>query len=248
MRMLAKTWAILAVLSLALSASAHAVGGIYFDDVSVSNNGKVVFADNFNDGNIDGWKIARPDVRCIQTETKPINYCLYLNRLNDINTYASRLQTINNVGAFEVKAFVNLPPAKEQWGYRRGRRDTTRIDVMTARNQHWFYVAIQLEPKESACRLQLTYVKQPEKGPDGKITKSNSEDFRTQSPVVPLCAWAEIAFTLDPVKKKATVLLDGKPQVSCDYDPSQIKNVISVDLTTWMGDMAITATPSGNAM
>jgi hypothetical protein len=44
-------------------------------------------------------------------------------------------------------------------------------------------------------------------------------------------------------RQRPTVYVDGRPQVSCSYDPGKIANLKHLDLITWMGNVEPTEKP-----
>jgi hypothetical protein len=229
---------LLVIMCPAMSAYGQFRGGVYFEDVSVINDGKAVLNDNFNTGKLDDWRVVRPLCTTVGSDDRPPNYCLYMNRLNDINTGVTRKVTCDNVRTLEVKAAVFLPSPQEQWGYTHRRMERTRIDLNTFREEQWFYIAIDLNPGQPGYSVQLVYIKPELHEPCG-----GGEKYDSRGPVIAPNQWSLVSFKLDPSKKSATVYVNGQAVVSCNYDPSRIHKLTNLDLTTWMGDKEVTAKP-----
>lgn len=238
-------WCVLVavLLCLTLPVCGENRGGVYFDDVSLTNNGTKIFSDDFNSGQITVWSHPRPLVTLFRYASNPVNYCVYLNRMIDINTYMSRMPKCGNVGALEFKALVYLPGNQEQWNSMHGSRDRTRINIMTGRNEDWFYVAIDGNPRETGYRVQLTHVNPREKNTQPGGCGGAGADYKTSGPVIPPATWVELVFKLDPAAKTAAVSVNGRSVVSGPYDPSLIHSLSLFDLCTWMGDRQATQQP-----
>jgi hypothetical protein len=229
---------LLALLCLAIPAFGQDTkGGIFISSVYVNNNSKTVFSDELN-GKLTGWQITRPRVEILQVGEKPATYCLYMNREHDMNTYANHKIACTDVGALEVGAYVYVPGPEGQWEYNHNGYGRTRIDLRTANGEHWFYIGIDHYNRERGCRVTLVYSK-----PEEHRRCGDADTYSTQGSVFSTNKWVLVSFKLDPDKKTATVYVDGRAQVSSEYDPSRITNLQYLDLTTWMGDKECTQQP-----
>lgn len=224
---------------LALPAVGANRSGIYFDDISVSNNGSVVFSDDFNTGKITGWSITRPLVEPYRLSTNPVNYCVYMNRMQDTNTgmdYQRREIKSITVGQLEIKALIYLPSNEELWGWgeKWGAMARTRIDLDAGTKDDCFYVAIDGLPGEMGYQVHI--VRTPYKSTPSTGSERKAVQYKNTAPVIPPATWVHLCFKLDPKTKTAVVTIDGKQVASEAYDPDLIHSLQSLDLTTWMGD------------
>ena len=219
------------------------VGGIFIDDVAVINNSKPVMSDDFNSGRLTGWTAPQPRVVVTPVARNSTNYCLYMNRENNVKTYARHSVQCNDVGALELQAKVFLPQPAEQWGYNHGKQERTAIGLTTGRDEHRFSVQIVISPGELAYHVELVHLKMEIKEPDGR-----SETYSSRERVIAPCKWALVSFQLDPTAGTATVYVDGQPHVSCPYDPGKITRLNELFLTTFMGNLEPAVNPKARGL
>jgi hypothetical protein len=207
------------------------LGGIFLRDLRVSNNGNSVFFEDFNAEELCGWNTVNTGAWTTEAPGEPAKFCLYLNRETDENAGVARKIECSKVGTLEISAYVYCPAPEQQWAYTHGARSRTRIDLETKRGEHGFYLTIDLNPGETGYRVGLVHMK-----PELREMGNGVEKYESQGVVITPQKWTHLSFKLNPSARTATVSVDGKPQVSCEYSPDKISSVDYVDLTTWMGD------------
>ena len=79
--------------------------------------------------------------------------------------------------------------------------------------------------------------------PELKEPCGGGEKYGSKGPVIAPGKWALMSFKLDPGAGTATVSVDGRPAVSCRYEPGKIKRLNQLDLITWMGNVVHTVKP-----
>jgi hypothetical protein len=212
---------ILLVSSLLLMAciSAYAVGGIYFDDLSVTNNGTSVFSDNFDDGSISDWT-PKNDAALSSSVARSAQYSVYLNQWGSTVADAFHSVSIATPGVVEASVWVWLPPTQEQY-----RPTSTYIYLYSGNPSDNMYAGIELRDGETGYRVKLGWNGVP------------GDSARTSSVVLAPQTWAKLTLRLNAASGNSTAyaLLNDQTQLSFWYTPSTWTSVNKVSFWGWLG-------------
>ena len=214
----------------------HAVGGTYIDNFLITNNGAYVLADNFDDGDIRDWNPAG-GVSLAQITKKPAGYCMCFNSGGVPNAVCRRKVQAAPLGVLQVSAWFLMPPVEEQYGWDKDTGSTyvgsTVFYVAPDNNKDSVLFGVVLRPGDAGYRLDLKVHFNAQDG------SRPGQLFRTQKPVLAPGKWALLTLKMDPSTRKVTLCLDGKEQLSSDYEPENWKSLTFLMVGTQLGDQPL---------
>lgn len=199
-------------------------GGVYVDDLRVTNNGAQVLLDNFETGKLDGWtKLTGAELAANEQ-----NKSLAINRHGNYAATAYRTISIDKPGLVEISWFIFVAPVGEQYDCKKGGACTMSIRLLSgmsaSSNAGVPSAALILNPCETTCRAGLA------------PANSFNATAKTKSPVLSLGRWVPVVFRLDSANGKATLLVNGREAVSMSYDPSSTKSIRQIGFVSQFGD------------
>ena len=206
-----------------------AAGGIYIEDLTVTNDGRVVFSDNFDDGSISDWEAVR-DATVELQQTKPPNGVLHVNRQGDICCCAYHKVSIPRPGVVELSAWVFLPSVEEQSCYKTSASSFTGLSILSGSTDDSVAVDVELRPKEKGYRVQIhanTYE-------TGKPCQA--ERRSTSSVVLTPGKWARLSLKMVFDGGSAFASLDGKELLSMSFLLEHYAPIKQAAIWGWLGD------------
>lgn len=222
--LLTATVPVLGLVCCLVGSAAHAAGGIYFDNVQIKNDGKVVLSENFDDGDVSDW-YQLTEATLLSVKDNPPSRVLWLNKHGQKDDMARHKFNVPQVGLLEFGAHVYVPSAVEQYNWQ-NQKDTSlyvSLEFNGVGNQMWF--VIFLKPQEQGCRITVR-----QNAPGGAKFQS------TPQPVIPIGKWVYATFRLDPDAKTITGYIDGKQVASAPYDPSVCGTLTGLTFNGTFGD------------
>ena len=209
----------------------HAAGGMCVDNFTVTNNGLVVFSDNFESKNLNKW-LGSNDATILDNGQLPRNSFLLLNRHTPKNAYAySKLPLIKSPGVVELKAAIWLPAPSDQWGWSREQKKWTwaLFSLGSVSRNYNIAAGTCLYPGERAYRI---WIRLSDDRPQNDQVKSMTKPFLSSG------VWAALTLRLDQKTGTAYALLDGKQLCTISYNPDNFRSIKSANVLTWFGDGA----------
>ena len=94
--------------------NAHAEGGVYFDNIQITNDGSKVFADNFDERELAEWTNCK-DVSIEHDRAVNTSAYLELNKHGKELSRAGRNLQVSKAGKVELSFSVYLPPIAQQF-------------------------------------------------------------------------------------------------------------------------------------
>ena len=207
------------------SSPALAVGGMYVDNVLLTNNGASVFADSFDRGTLEGWKAAGASL--IQSQPNPPQYSLYLNKSQRGRSQAEHVVSLDSVGRLELSAWLYLPPVEQQSNYAGSRCDYAGFVIYAADPQDYLTTSLYLQPKGTGYRAQAQW--------RDAVRKNTLVKSYTGKPVINGDTWVRATMRLDPEEKTVSLLLDNKLACRISYEPERFKSISSILLFSDLG-------------
>lgn len=204
---------------------AHAAGGVYMDDFQVRNNGVVVFGDNFQDGNYAGWQNV-VDAKVFNLSSNPQQpvYSLCLNQQHKNVARAYHKLGISNAGVVELSVGILAAPCTEQYNCtHRNNECALRIGLRSGNARSQINAIVFTGPEYTGCRISMTEHKEyhgsPARGMPLQFNK-----------------WGMLTMRLDPRKRTASVLLDGKLLTTMRYDPRKFASISEICILCSFGE------------
>lgn len=196
--------ALLSVFALAaLSGPLCASGGMYVDDLSIKNNGQVVFSDSFDNGNVNNWFM----VGC-NFDSTHYNSANSSIHFDGMGTGATRAMSMPQVGAVEVSTWIYMPSVGEQY-------NSTK-SVSYCRIGLWNDVrdlvsmGVELFPNELGYRVNVW---------TGHGV-STDRYLDTRNWVLGSGCWNKLTLRMDPSNSTVSTLLNDQQQASITYEPN----------------------------
>jgi probable HAF family extracellular repeat protein len=178
-------------------------GGIYFDDILLTNNGKVVFFEDFQGISMLSSLPSGHKARGQSAVSKAC--CLYLTTgVSDMGQVIS----IQHPGVIELSAWVWLPPASEQ-----AASTFTYLRLYSASSHDAIGVGVQEDGRGKGYFVKLLW------------NRSDGDDKEVQSKGSALQSgrWARLKLRLESASGKASAILDNVTQASVHYAPSNFR-------------------------
>lgn len=208
----------LAVMLLLLPCALLAKGGVYIDDVKITNDGVVVFSDSFNGGDLKNWTALRDATA--PCDKDPASCCLHLNNHGTGLPNATHTLAMKEAGVVEVSWRQWVAPAEEQAGHER-----TVVGVMMG--------IVGEKTGRSIVASTCLYVGDKEPclsvdvdGKTGKLSELN----------VPTGKWVRMLVRMDSATSKVTFSADGKVGVEETYDPKSLLPAKQLTFQSGLGD------------
>ncbi|MCE5315296.1 MAG: hypothetical protein ABFD49_00875 [Armatimonadota bacterium] len=231
--MTARKWRFAAIVGLVccFTGSAYANGGVYLEDIRIKNNGKVVFSDDFNDGDISDWTHLR-DVSVFTIE-KTSTQMMLLNEHGNQMAEADHPLDLNLSGSLEFSTMVCIAPPTEQYY---GQKDIAcafnmSLDYREQPNcaPETLRIHALLYRNDQKCKITVTRLSRDEE-------KYKSSDM--SSAVLPTGKWAILTLRLDSISETATAYVDDSPVASIKYNANDFPKITSLAFYTTFGDGA----------
>jgi hypothetical protein len=223
--MTTKIWAPASLLVFVLAISAAcAGGGIYIDNLKITNNGKEVFSDALDSGKLVGWT-KMSDTTWIPDGPNTQKGTMLLNKHIFCAATAYHSLSAKDLGVVELSADVYCTPPDEQYDQRVKKCGcVTYFTLYSGSSERDIQATIKLNPCQSSYQLAIT------------SAKSREPSVYSKLPVLAPATWSTIKFRLDPTRATATLSLDGKAIISAPYEPEQFQSLREIGLCTGLGD------------
>jgi hypothetical protein len=209
-------------------------GGIYLDQIRIYNDSKVIFSDDFDDGNVSDWN-QLANASLITVDQERLSRILWMNKQEKTDSIAWHKLDMTQVGSVELSAAVYVAPAIEQYEWQNKNfsafsmhleyretpnspADTLRIEVILYQNDQSCYVAA----KRNSVVVTDCFNK-------------------SKQPVLATGKWARLTLRLDPTSGTATACLNDSPVASVPYDPVDFPRITSLAISSSFGDGALRA-------
>jgi hypothetical protein len=212
--------ALIMTVVLLLPCALFAKGGVYIDNMLVTNDGRNIFSDDFDSGTLRNWTgLVAATVPCDAKKT----YCsMHLNMHTNTGTAtALHEMPIEAPGVLEVRWRLWVAPADEQ-----SRHKDTLLGLL---------VAVMCQQQKNWIAASTDLCTDTDK-PSLSILVNNVE--KTSGVKIPTSKWVEMALRFDPGSSTVSFLADGKVAVTAKYDPSQFTSVRQLRLECGYGDGA----------
>lgn len=193
-------------------------GGIYFDDILLTNNGNAVVFDDFESGNLSGW-LTTNDATVESSSSGPRASCLYLNHQADVVSEAFHAIFMEDPGVVELSAWVWLPPADEQ-----GPAKFTNL-MLYSRDGDNIAAGVKVDRQQTGYLITLHWNRH-----DG-----DHKDAVSNGSVLKPGKWARLMLRLDKGSETASALLDGVTQASFPYVSSNFATMRQMSVWGWLG-------------
>jgi len=243
--------AILAIAFACLMAgAAHASGGVYLDDLTVTNYSTPMFTDHFNDPTLRGWSNLH-DVSLGQMGEG--SYLLYMNAHSDQAATAWRQLNMKDAGVVEVSFKMLVTPPDEQYKYKKDTFSLFYLVLASGNTPATAKAIVSLKQHEKGNRVSIavqqtttpaTPQAKPEPGkpmlPTLGLQNATLKNLGAMSPglVIQPKTWVLVTLKLDSKKSMASVLVDNKEIVSKPYKPQDFQSVRGIWLWSTYGDGA----------
>lgn len=204
---------------------ANAKGGIYVDDISITNSNASVFSDNFDDGSISDWDWIDNTATLSSAHTHSPTKSLYLNWHGKSVAEAFHKMSITQPSVVDYSAWVYLPPASEQYGWSHKTLIFTNLVLYSGNTSNNLFAGIELYPSQSAYSIWLNW-----NNFGGTNAKAEKKD------VVAANTWVKLTLRMDNINGKAYALLNGTQQASITYDPKNFTSFNNASVWGWLGD------------
>lgn len=242
--------AILATLFvLAAAGNASAAGGVYLDDLTLTNYGTPMFTDGFNDKSLPGWSSLK-DVSLGQVNEGSL--LLHLNAHSAQPATAWRALNVKEAGVVEVSTKLMVMPPDEQSRYKNNSYSLLNLTLCSGSSPATIMAVVNLRPREKANRVSIgvqqtvsTPPADPAKTKDGKPViptlgpqnaKVKNSGATSATPLIQPKTWVLLTLKLDSKTSTASVLVDNKVIVSKPYSPKDFTSVRGIWLKCDYGD------------
>jgi hypothetical protein len=204
--------------------AAFAAGGIYIDNLKITNNGKEVFSDAFNSGKLIGWNKMN-DAIWSSDRANTQQGAMLLNKHQFCAATAYHSFSAKNIGIVEVSADVYCTPPDEQYE-RISKKNAcgTFFRLYSGSSNATIEAKIQLNVCQSTYQLGITHL------------DARQGETYSKLPVMQPATWSHIVLRLDPRSATATMFLGGKAYVTAGYDPQQFQSLQEIGIVTGLGD------------
>jgi hypothetical protein len=243
--------AILATLFvLAAAGSASAAGGVYLDDLTLTNYGTSMFTDGFNDKSLRGWTNLK-DVSLGQLGQGSL--LMHMNAHGSLPATAWRALNVKDAGVVEVSTKLMVMPPDEQSRYKNNSYSLMDLTVCSGSSPAMIKAVVNLRPKEKANRVSIGVQQtvdnpppapapktkdsppvRPTLGPQNSKTKNSGATSPTA--LIQPKTWVLLTLKLDSKTSTASVLVDNKQIVSKPYKPKDFESVRGIWLQCSYGD------------
>lgn len=226
-------------LVLAIASGAFAAGGVYIDDVRITNNGRQVLFDNFNDGTLNAWASVSQAIP-VRVSPESSEYLLHMNRHERTSASMMYRMPQQPIGVFELSALVYIALAQEQADYRLNRTSDLLFRLTSAAARGTITAGVKLYAKDQGNKVDVVVLQLIGQ-------QQNTGSDRTKTSVLPCEKWATITLRLDPATRTATVLLDGNTVASTQYDPNSFPGFRMLTVLCGYGDGELDTLPEQKA-
>ena len=222
---------------------AWAAGGVYLDDVKVTNNGAVALFDNFDDGGLTGW-YNLSDATCECKSGKPPCGML-LNKHIFCAAGASHNLAIGQPEVVELSANVFVTPPEEQYDIAVKKYAASTCKCGCGGPSDIMYITLYAEatvpPRKTTPKVDF-YIQQVGSEAGCRVgveaTQSNGSTSRSgcSGAPIPQRQWTPILLRLDPRTKLARLFVDGRQVSQTGYDPASLSQIQQLNLCCGFGD------------
>ncbi len=212
------------------SGATFASGGVYLDDLQVTNDGGVTFFDTFDNGN-SGQLTSASDISFVLAEGSTTQRLLCMNKHHEKDSAAIAYPKVTSAGLVEVTTKVFVTSPEEQYLYRNGKASAFNMVVHSAKPGYYMWAIVDLGAKAQTNRVGI----RSQYLTAGKQTGSAAF---SQSPILKPSAWYTLTLRLDPSSVTATVLLDGNPVATRPYNPGDFESISKLSILCSYGDGA----------
>jgi hypothetical protein len=214
---------------LALTSPAIGAGGLYVDSVKVTNGGTTVLADKFEKLGLSDWNYIRE--AWIECNEKKTECALLLNDGADTGiSCANKRVSIPSPALIDYNVVISIAPLEEQ--------------LITERISSYDF-EIKLFAKDSKAEIDAEITMYQSRQPSRLAIRISQKDLpqgqglsfkSAQTNLVTTGKWIPITFRLDPYTNTATILINGKPAFSRDYDPDLFPSIYLLGMSCTFGD------------
>lgn len=212
------------------SGAAFAAGGVYLDDLQVTNDGGVTFFDTFDKANRGQWT-STSDISFVLAEGSTTQRLLCMNKHHEKDSAAIAYPKVTSAGLVEVTTKVFVTSPEEQYLYRNGKASAFNMIFHSAKPGYYMWAIVDLSAKAQANRVGI----RSQYLTAGKQTGSAAF---SQSPILKPSTWYALTLRLDPSSGTATVLLDGNPVATKPYNPGDYESISKLSILCSYGDGA----------
>lgn len=234
------------------SSSAFASGGVQMDDLQITNNGRVVLSDSFENTSLRGWSDPH-EVGLIPSSAGGYSISLNRHHLKPSGMYHQLL--VREVGDVELTAKVYVTPPEEQYQYKNKGLSTLYITMYSANTPNTIHAVVSLRPGERANRVGLGLQHTETGAPTLKMPKQIADRLKADprqagatrlkgygvtspSAVIQPKTWATLTVKLDSKTGTAAILVDGKQIVTQPFDAASYQSLGYVGISCDYGDGA----------
>lgn len=232
---------ILIILSSVIGNPLYADGGIYFDDLLVTNDSYEVMSDDFNDGNLSYWwyhVMAKPS----RAQSHSPAYSVHLNQLGDsvsLAACAARDFDILNPGIVEMSSWVWLPPVNEQGSEQIHSGAATYMLLYSKNSIDNFGCLVGLLGEDTSYRLYLKW--NENSTPNGSINHSRESAIRITPEV-----WTKLSLRADRSTGMVSGYIDGTKFAEFAYNQENFTSFRGISYWGYLGgNNAPVPEPSG---
>ncbi len=242
-----------ALACLVTAGAAYAAGGIYLDDMTLTNYGTQMFTDGFNDSALRGWSDLH-DVSLGQVNQG--SYLLLMNAHSAEAATAWRQLNVKDAGVVELTCKVLVAPSDEQYQYKNKKYSLLYLVLASGNTSAAIRGVVSLNPKEKGSRASIGVqqtVTPPAQAPASSDSQSavpkviipkigpqyariKNSGATSTAPVIQPKTWALVTLKLDSKTSTASVLVDNKKIVSQPYNPSDFQSIRGIYLWSTYGD------------
>lgn len=206
-----------ALLAFCAISQAWAAGGVYIGGIKATNDGAVVFSENFKNDGLKGWT----NIIDTTVVSNKEGACILMNEHKAVQANISHPVSVKNGGVFEVNAYVYLTPATEQ-SIHVG-RSGCHFDVIIKSGASTVRGYAYLNWNETASHVGCS----DDKASIGRITSDH---------ILEHSKWFKLTLKLNPSDKQAHIYIDGVQKSDWQYKPEDFRNIDEVYFTTNFGD------------
>ena len=208
----------------AVPSIARAVGGIYVDDIAITNNGAPVFSDNFDDGSISDWYMIN-DAAVTSAHSHSPSDSLYLNWHGAAVADAIHHISVAQPSVMDYSAWVYLPPVSEQYKWNHNGFSFTNLVLHSGNTSSNLGAGVELYPNESAYRIWLHW-----------NNFGGTNTTAVSGVVLAANTWAQLTLRMDNASGNAYALFNGQQLTSISYNPQSFQSFNRASVWGWLGD------------
>lgn len=205
---------------------ALAAGGIYVDNLQVTNNGITAFMNTFDNTTVlRGWtRLSDASVAVDRANRR--QGAMLVNRHVFAVANAYHNVEFQVAGPVEISAAIYCTPAAEQYDWQvKKKACSTNLIIYSGSSKTWIDASVQLNPCQSTYQVGILAA--------GAAGGSN---VYSKQPILSPGRWALLTMRLDRDAARATLFLDGKEITSTHYDPDKFRSIQQIAISSQLGD------------